>query len=62
MAGRPDSLEFPQVWTRFEKTLADGSVKKFKIQDITEDMFDDVIEFMDENFLKDEPFTLAAGM
>lgn len=62
MVGRPDSVEFPQVWTRFEKTLPDGSVKRFKIQDITEDMFEDVIEFMDENFLKDEPFTLAAGI
>ncbi|XP_077293668.1 uncharacterized protein LOC143916436 [Arctopsyche grandis] len=62
MVGRPASVEFPQVWRRFERTLPDGTVKKFKIQDVTEDMYDDVMFFMEENFLKEEPFTLAAGI
>lgn len=51
----------PRVWLRFERTLKDGTVKKFKVQEVSPSLYGKVIEFMGINFLPEEPFALAAS-
>ncbi|XP_069669114.1 arylalkylamine N-acetyltransferase-like 2 [Periplaneta americana] len=53
---RPVSVPVPTVWRRYEGLLEmpDGKKPKFIIQDLTEDIFEDVLEIMSVNFCKDE--------
>lgn len=54
---RPDNVPYPSVWRRFEgrKPTADGKKLKFRVQDLTEDLFEAVADHMDKFFLADEP-------
>lgn len=53
---RPESVPFPNVWMRFEgKKEINGKIPKFWIQDIPEDMFEEVADFMCKNFIYEEP-------
>lgn len=52
---RPDSVP-PTVWSRFEgKAVVNGAKRQYWITDITEDMFEQIIEHMTSGFLQDEP-------
>lgn len=52
----------PRVWTKFVRKKSDGTVLKFKIQDIPSDIFETVMDFNINYFVKDETFHKAAGM
>ncbi|XP_077299168.1 uncharacterized protein LOC143920245 isoform X2 [Arctopsyche grandis] len=58
---RPSCIPYPQVWRRFEKTIKNGKKLKFKVQDLTEDMHYEVLEFMKKYYMKDEPWSANAG-
>ncbi|KAJ9593491.1 hypothetical protein L9F63_014976 [Diploptera punctata] len=53
---RPKSVPIPTVWRKCSgtKKMEDGTFSKFVIQDITEDTYEEIIEFMVENFCRDE--------
>lgn len=55
---RPDNVEFPKVWVEFEgKTEVNGKKRKYWIQDIPEDMYEDIVHHMTTGFLLDEPLS-----
>lgn len=54
-------MSSPRVWLSFERTISDGTVKKFKVQEVSPSFYEKVIEFMSINFLPEEPFALAAS-
>lgn len=58
---RPESVSHPQVWLRFERTTKDGKLLKFKVQDVTDDLHDDVLNFMLKYYMKEEPWSSNAG-
>lgn len=58
---RPSCIPYPQVWSRFEKTIKNEYTMKFKVQDLTEDMHFEVLEFMKKYYMKDEPWSVNAG-
>ncbi|XP_039280210.1 uncharacterized protein LOC111061942 [Nilaparvata lugens] len=59
---RPDSLESPIVWSRFEgKPHRDQSPLKYIVQDITEDLIEDAVEHMTRYFLVRENITSCIG-
>ncbi|PSN38571.1 hypothetical protein C0J52_19756 [Blattella germanica] len=47
---RPKSVPFPTVWKRCVglKEMENGQIPKFRIEDVTEDMHDDILAFMNE--------------
>ncbi|XP_070508724.1 uncharacterized protein [Chironomus tepperi] len=53
---RPQNLEYPKIHNKFKAFDADSSVKAtFVIKDLTADLYDDVVKFMFEYFVPDEP-------
>lgn len=52
---RPNNVPWPNVWHRFEAKSKSGQTYQIKIQDITEDRFEDVLDFMATEFDKKEP-------
>ncbi|XP_077299119.1 uncharacterized protein LOC143920220 [Arctopsyche grandis] len=58
---RPLSVEYPQVWSRFEKTTNDGKVLQLKIQDVTEDHYEGILELATTEFIRDEPWYSNTG-
>lgn len=53
-------MSSPRVWLSFEKTH-DGTVKKFKVQEVSPSLYGKVIEFMGINFLPEAPFAIATS-
>ncbi|PSN30583.1 hypothetical protein C0J52_27351 [Blattella germanica] len=53
---RPTSVPYPQVWLTCtgKKPLANGKIPKFRIQDATEDMHEDLVGYMCNIFARDE--------
>ncbi|XP_055684454.1 uncharacterized protein LOC129790769 isoform X2 [Lutzomyia longipalpis] len=52
---RPESVTFPQIWTTFVARDPDSGLNvKYRIEDIREDRFDEVLDLMANVFLKDE--------
>jgi GNAT superfamily N-acetyltransferase len=49
----PDE-QFPRVWSRFEASDTDGSPAKYRIQDLTEDRFHEVIYIMQRHHMESE--------
>lgn len=58
-----DAVPYPKVWTEFEakETKTSDKLVKYRIEDLTEDRFDDAIKHMMENYLLDEPIAVACG-
>lgn len=59
-----DVIPFPNVWIEFEAKESKTSDKlvKYRIQDLPEDRFDDAVRHMVDNYLLDEPLSMAIGM
>lgn len=59
-----DVVPFPNVWVEFEAKESKNSdtLVKYRIQDLPEDRFDDAVEHMVDNYLIDEPLSMAFGM
>lgn len=58
-----DVVPYPNVWQEFECKESKNSDKlvKYRIQDLPEDRFDDAIKHLMENYLPDEPISVACG-
>lgn len=54
---RPDSVARPLVWHRFETKEKDGKRYKVRIQDLTEDRFNEAWEFMVKYYFPEEPLS-----
>ncbi|KRT84426.1 hypothetical protein AMK59_998, partial [Oryctes borbonicus] len=59
---RPKSVPIPTVWSRFEgKIVTNGKRKSYWIQDITDEYKDQIVNYMVEMFLMDEPMSFYSG-
>ncbi|KFB53669.1 AGAP004529-PA-like protein [Anopheles sinensis] len=57
---RPTSVPYPNVWWTFEAPdpdRDDGGLATYRVEDLTEDRFEDVIKLFTEHFLDDEPLS-----
>ncbi|XP_063243793.1 uncharacterized protein LOC134543028 isoform X2 [Bacillus rossius redtenbacheri] len=55
---RPDSVPHPKVWRRaVGRKPVDGKVPSFVIQDVPEDREEELVQFMVENFVRNEPLS-----
>ncbi|XP_017783109.1 PREDICTED: uncharacterized protein LOC108567263 [Nicrophorus vespilloides] len=53
---RPAGCEYPKIYREFEgKLLKDGKRRKYWIQDLTEEYFEEVVKGYTEGFMLDEP-------
>jgi hypothetical protein len=61
---RPESVPFPTVWRRCvgKKKTEDGRILRFRIQDVTEDMHEELIDMMTTHFLRDEPLCASQNV
>jgi len=50
------------VWARFERTMKDGSLKNFKIHEVPEGWNEHIYQFMIDNYMYEEPFSVASGV
>lgn len=52
---RSESVPFPRVWSTFEARDSNSDeIVKYRIEDVPEDRFTDVVEFMMNNFANEE--------
>lgn len=51
---RSPEVDFPQVWSRFNATDHDGTVVEYRIQDLPEDRFHEVIYIMQRYHMESE--------
>lgn len=59
---RPASVAYPQVWATFTGNVREnGKCIEYIIQDITEDMYKDVLQHMVRYFLVREPWCGTLG-
>lgn len=56
-----DDIKYCKTWTRFEVKQKDGSILKLRIEDLPLDRIDDAVEFLVNNYMKEEAFQVAAG-
>ncbi|XP_063243559.1 uncharacterized protein LOC134542903 [Bacillus rossius redtenbacheri] len=55
---RPDSVPHPKVWRRaVGRKPVDGKVPSFVIQDIPKDREEDLLDFMQQHYMKNEPIS-----
>ncbi|ETN67111.1 retinol-binding protein [Anopheles darlingi] len=62
---RPASVPYPNVWWTFEAPdpdREDGGLATYRVEDLTEDRFDDVMKLYTEHFLDDEPLFSTCGI
>uniref|UniRef100_A0A2M4AYK9 N-acetyltransferase domain-containing protein n=1 Tax=Anopheles triannulatus TaxID=58253 RepID=A0A2M4AYK9_9DIPT len=62
---RPASVPYPNVWWTFEAPdpdREDGVLATYRVEDVTEDRFDDVMKLYTEHFLDDEPLCSQCGV
>lgn len=59
---RPESVPFPNVWARFEGRIPiDGKPLKYRIQDVTDDLVEPVVDHMCRYFLVREILAASDG-
>lgn len=59
---RPDSVEFPRVWHRFQsRDLNSDKLVEYRIEDLQESRADEAFNHMRDNYLADEPISHAFG-
>lgn len=60
---RPESAEFPRIWTTFKAKDKDSDeLVEYRIQDLPESKFDEALEFLAHNYCRDEPIAEACGI
>lgn len=52
---------FPKVWSAFERILQDGRTVHFQIEDVVEEMWSTVVEFMLGNYIREDVWWVTAG-
>lgn len=59
---RPESLEFPKVYRKFQATdLNSDKLIEYRIQELPEDRFNDGVEFLIKYYCPDEPMLQCKG-
>lgn len=59
---RPDSVEYPKVWHRFQaRDLNSDKLVEYRIEDLVESRAEEAYSHMKENYLADEPVSQALG-
>lgn len=57
---RPDTVEYPKVWRTFQaRGLDSDKLVEYRIQDLPESRFEDVIDHMVTYFIPEEPVNAA---
>lgn len=51
---RPTNVPFPQIWYRFETEVKNGRSYRVRIQEIEENRFEEILDFMDANYNEGE--------
>ena len=53
---RPETIPYPTVWVRFtgKNPMPDGKIPKFRVQCITEDMFEEIVDLFCNIFAREE--------
>ncbi|XP_055712604.1 uncharacterized protein LOC129807396 [Phlebotomus papatasi] len=60
---RPETVEFPRVWWRFKaKDPESGQTVDYRIEDLTEDRYDEVVDLMINYFVPDEIMSKSLGI
>lgn len=59
---RPESVKIPTVFAKFRAPNSEGDEVLYKIEDLQENRFDDVIEIMKNKHLSDEPMYSSKGI
>ncbi|XP_069690256.1 arylalkylamine N-acetyltransferase-like 2 [Periplaneta americana] len=60
---RPSDVSFPSVWRSYDgKRPLEGMTPRFRIQDVTEDLEDEVIQLLTDVILRDEFMCSTAGV
>uniref|UniRef100_A0A1L8DAF7 N-acetyltransferase domain-containing protein n=1 Tax=Nyssomyia neivai TaxID=330878 RepID=A0A1L8DAF7_9DIPT len=60
---RPDNIPFPQVWWKFSAKDPDtGDTIDYRIEDLTEDRYEEVVDLMINRFVPDEPMCCSLGI
>lgn len=59
-----DTVPYPNVWMEFEakETKNSDKVIKYRIQDVPEDRFEELIQFHCENYIRDDPMLQSIGL
>lgn len=59
---RPKTTEYPKVWHTFKaRDLDSDELVEYRIQDLPLDRLDEIIEFMFNNYIVDEPIGQVLG-
>lgn len=59
---RPEGVLYPQIYSTFKAKVKDSDeVEEFIVQDLTEEFFDDAVDFIVENHAKGAVFHKAAN-
>lgn len=56
---RPKSSDYPKVWHYFEVKKNSGDIEKYRIQDLPISRTEDALEFLINDFCKEEPLNKA---
>ncbi|XP_049533479.1 uncharacterized protein LOC125949989 isoform X3 [Anopheles darlingi] len=62
---RPASVPYPNVWWTFkapDPDREDGALATYRVEDLTEDRFEDVLKLYTEHFMDDEPLCAYFGI
>ncbi|XP_055684402.1 uncharacterized protein LOC129790738 isoform X2 [Lutzomyia longipalpis] len=60
---RPENIAFPQVWGRFSaKDPESGGIANYRIEDLTEDRYDEAVNLLVEYLLPEEPMNCSLGI
>ncbi|XP_059619200.1 uncharacterized protein LOC132263451 [Phlebotomus argentipes] len=60
---RSESIPFPQIWWRFPaKDPESGEIVEYRIEDCSEDRFDEIVDLMVNCFTPDEPISASLGI
>lgn len=55
---RPNEIPWPNIWHRFETKPKNGTVYNVRIEDLTDDRFEEALQFMMMYYFPDEPLSV----
>lgn len=59
---RPDTIEYPKVWHRFQaRDLNGDNLVEYRIEDLVHEKVEDAFKHMRDFYFKDEPVSAALG-
>lgn len=59
---RPSTVVFPQIWRKFvARDVNTDDMVEYRIQDLPMERIEDAMQYMLNNYLKDEPISQALG-